>query len=168
MRSRKLSRRMRALTAAAAVALVSGVSFGVADDGSGQKGQQGNASYTIGLFGDMPYNAQGKADYPFLLHDINEGRVAFSMFEATSRPAGIQRQLPVPRHRRRDPAAAQRGDRAQGREPALARRGLPVREADGREGRADRVAGGSELQQRAASGEPTRLRRVSRLRERAP
>ena len=119
MRSRKLSRRMRALTAAAAVALVSGVSFAVAGDGSGQKGQQGNASYTIGLFGDMPYNAQGKADYPFLLQDINEGRVAFSMFEATSRPAGIQRQLPVPRHRRREPAAAQRGDRAQGREPAL-------------------------------------------------
>src|SRR5262249_16830367 len=42
---------------------------------------RGPQRYTIGLFGDMPYNAQGRADYPFLLRDINQSRVAFSIFD---------------------------------------------------------------------------------------
>src|SRR2546421_12483344 len=48
----------------------------------------GPESYTIGLFGDMPYNAQGKADYPFLLHDINDSKVAFSVFDGDLKVGG--------------------------------------------------------------------------------
>src|SRR5262249_16989582 len=38
-------------------------------------------AYTIGLFGDMPYNALGKQQYPALLADINRSGVAFSVFD---------------------------------------------------------------------------------------
>src|SRR5471032_600965 len=38
-------------------------------------------SYTIGLFGDMPYNALGKAQYPALLADINHAHVEFSVHD---------------------------------------------------------------------------------------
>jgi hypothetical protein len=38
-------------------------------------------SYTIGLFGDMPYNALGRSQYPALLADINAHHVAFSVFD---------------------------------------------------------------------------------------
>ena len=42
------------------------------DDDCGEDG------YTIALFGDMPYNALGKSQYPALLADINRAHVAFS------------------------------------------------------------------------------------------
>ncbi len=44
-------------------------------------GEKGGESYTIGLFGDMPYNALGRAQYPNLLADINASHVAFSVFD---------------------------------------------------------------------------------------
>jgi hypothetical protein len=40
-----------------------------------------SAGYTIGLFGDMPYNALGRQQYPALLADINAKHVAFSVFD---------------------------------------------------------------------------------------
>jgi hypothetical protein len=43
--------------------------------------QKGGESYTIGLFGDMPYNALGRAQFPNLLADINASHVAFSVFD---------------------------------------------------------------------------------------
>lgn len=36
--------------------------------------------YTIALFGDMPYGALGRVQYPQLLRDVNEAEVAFSIF----------------------------------------------------------------------------------------
>jgi hypothetical protein len=45
----------------AATAIVAGASYRLSahDDDEG-----GRASYTVGLFGDMPYNALGKEQYP--------------------------------------------------------------------------------------------------------
>jgi hypothetical protein len=43
--------------------------------------QRGGEHYTIALFGDMPYNALGRAQYPNLLADINASHVAFSVFD---------------------------------------------------------------------------------------
>jgi hypothetical protein len=37
--------------------------------------------YTIALFGDAPYNALGKSQYPELLADINRAHVAFSVHD---------------------------------------------------------------------------------------
>jgi hypothetical protein len=48
----------------------------------------GNDSYTVGLFGDMPYNALGKAQYPALLADINRSHVAFSVFDGDLKAGG--------------------------------------------------------------------------------
>ena len=66
---------------AAAVALVV---YSGAAQGSGEskpaKGK-GHERFTVGLFGDMPYNDQGRAEYPAVLADINRSNVAFSMFD---------------------------------------------------------------------------------------
>jgi hypothetical protein len=50
--------------------------------------QRGGESYTIGLFGDTPYNALGRAQYPALLADINASHVAFSVFDGDLKAGG--------------------------------------------------------------------------------
>src|ERR1700759_2163987 len=44
--------------------------------------------YTVGLFGDMPYGALGRAQYPTLLADINHNHVAFSVFDGDLQAGG--------------------------------------------------------------------------------
>lgn len=83
MRSTKPRGRMVALGIAAAIALAAGVSVGGAAGTA-----NGPEKYTIGLFGDMPYNAYGKADYPYLLKDINASNVAFSIFDGDLKAGG--------------------------------------------------------------------------------
>ena len=51
-------------------------------------GRHGPDAYTIGLFGDMPYNALGRAQYPALLADINRSNVAFSVFDGDLKAGG--------------------------------------------------------------------------------
>src|SRR4030088_160134 len=70
------------VVAAAYVGLANG-----ADDDSQDVGR-GPDIYTIGLFGDMPYNALGKAQYPSLLADINAKHVAFSVFDGDLKAGG--------------------------------------------------------------------------------
>jgi hypothetical protein len=85
--SSKLTRRVLTVAAAAAAVLAVGVSAGFAgqkDDGP----QKGTDHYTIGLFGDMPYNAYGKADYPYLLQDINASHVSFSIYDGDLKAGG--------------------------------------------------------------------------------
>lgn len=38
-------------------------------------------SYTVGLFGDMPYGAAGRAEYPRLLADMNRAHPAFAIYD---------------------------------------------------------------------------------------
>ena len=85
MGSKKLNRRVLAIAAAATALLAIGVAAAFAGNGSNP---QGPARYTIGLFGDMPYNAKGKADYPYLLQDINDSHVAFSVFDGDLKAGG--------------------------------------------------------------------------------
>jgi hypothetical protein len=47
-----------------------------------------NGAYTIGLFGDVPYNAAGKVEYPRLLTDINGAHVKFSIFDGDLKAGG--------------------------------------------------------------------------------
>jgi hypothetical protein len=61
------------------------------DDRSGRGDDdrgRGPAAYTVGLFGDMPYNALGRAQYPALLSDINASHVAFSVFDGDLKAGG--------------------------------------------------------------------------------
>jgi hypothetical protein len=44
--------------------------------------------YSIALWGDMPYNALGKAQYPALLADVNAHDVAFSIFDGDLKAGG--------------------------------------------------------------------------------
>jgi hypothetical protein len=76
------------LALAATLAAGLGIYAGMAQ-GSESPGQGGGPeAYTIGLFGDMPYNAQGKADYPYLLRDVNDSKVSFSMFDGDLKAGG--------------------------------------------------------------------------------
>lgn len=77
-----LRTRTRTLALVAVLAAAVGVYTGIAQGGEGPE------TYSIGLFGDMPYNAQGKADYPFLLQDVNDENVAFSMFDGDLKAGG--------------------------------------------------------------------------------
>jgi hypothetical protein len=66
---------------AAVVAAALGVQAGLASGA-------GPAAYTVGLFGDMPYNALGKTQYPALLANINKANVAFSVFDGDLKAGG--------------------------------------------------------------------------------
>jgi hypothetical protein len=66
-----------ALAGAAAVWV--GVAFGAGPASPGQG--RGPDTYTIGLFGDMPYGSLGRSQYPALLRNMNDSHVAFSIFD---------------------------------------------------------------------------------------
>jgi hypothetical protein len=86
----------RALAAAAAGAAVAAVLFAAMARAGGPPsppgpppgGPHGTKAYTIGLFGDMPYNQLGRSQYPNLLADINSSNVAFSIFDGDLKAGG--------------------------------------------------------------------------------
>ena len=47
-----------------------------------------HGTYTIALFGDMPYNALGKAQYPNLIAAVNDAHVEFSVFDGDLKAGG--------------------------------------------------------------------------------
>jgi hypothetical protein len=77
-----------AVVSAAAVATVilAGAASGAGPASPGQG--RGPERYTIGLFGDMPYGALGRSQYPNLLADINHSHVAFSIFDGDLQAGG--------------------------------------------------------------------------------
>lgn len=58
-----------------------------ADDRGGERDCD-ESRYTVALFGDMPYGALGKAQYPALLDDINAHHVVFSVFDGDLKSGG--------------------------------------------------------------------------------
>ena len=76
-----------ALVALAAAAAVVALTTGAASGGGPGQGR-GPETYTIGLFGDMPYNDLGRSQYPALLADINAHHVAFSVFDGDLKAGG--------------------------------------------------------------------------------
>jgi hypothetical protein len=82
--------RMRQLAAVAAFVLATagtGLSFAQQDNGFGDHHGDGD-SYTVALFGDMPYNAAGLVEYPRLLTDVNKSHVRFSVFDGDLKAGG--------------------------------------------------------------------------------
>jgi hypothetical protein len=79
------------IAAAATAAVVAGfVGAGSANAGHDDH-QDGNAngrSYTVGLFGDMPYGAAGRIEYPRLIADMNDAHLAFSIFDGDLKSGG--------------------------------------------------------------------------------
>jgi hypothetical protein len=88
IRDRRVVTAVALATAAAALAaaLFVGTATGAGPTSPGQGG--GPATYTIGLFGDMPYNALGRSQYPNLLADINSSSVAFSIYDGDLKAGG--------------------------------------------------------------------------------
>jgi hypothetical protein len=84
------TRRKLTLVAIVAVAALAVAAVGVAQGaGPASPGQgRGPETYTIGLFGDMPYNALGRSQYPNLLASINASNVAFSIFDGDLKAGG--------------------------------------------------------------------------------
>jgi hypothetical protein len=81
----------RIVFAAAAAAALAAAMFVAIAQGAGptSPGQgRGPETYTIGLFGDMPYNALGKSQYPSLLADINASKASFSIFDGDLKAGG--------------------------------------------------------------------------------
>jgi hypothetical protein len=77
---------LTAAVLAAAFAAYAGHARGAGPAAPGQG--RGPDAYTIGLFGDMPYNATGKAQYPNLLADLNAANVSFSVFDGDLKAGG--------------------------------------------------------------------------------
>lgn len=65
------------------------VSAAHADGNKSNNGWHGkHEKYTVALFGDMPYNALGKTQYPNLIAAINDAHVAFSVFDGDLKSGG--------------------------------------------------------------------------------
>lgn len=81
----------RFLAAAASLAMASAAGIAHAEDNRSQHraaDAHGHERYTIALFGDMPYNALGKAQFPNLIADVNAAHVAFSVFDGDLKAGG--------------------------------------------------------------------------------
>src|SRR5689334_5046786 len=93
---RKLTAVLIAAAAVASGAFATVISVATASDAGRpqQRGahdrdrHRGQESYTVGLFGDMPYGALGRAQYPNLLADMNQDHVAFSICDGDLQAGG--------------------------------------------------------------------------------
>jgi hypothetical protein len=47
-----------------------------------------SSSYTVALFGDLPYGAAGRAEYPRLLTDLNAAKPAFALYDGDLKAGG--------------------------------------------------------------------------------
>lgn len=85
-------RHFKRLTVAAAV-IAATVSATVALANPGPRYESdhhphGDSSYTVALFGDMPYGAAGRQEYPRLIQNVNESGVSFSAFDGDLKAGG--------------------------------------------------------------------------------
>ena len=81
------ARKVMVIVAAAAVVVSAGYGLSAKDDDR-RGDRDDDEGYSIALFGDMPYNALGKSQYPALLADINRARVAFSVHDGDLKAGG--------------------------------------------------------------------------------
>src|SRR5262245_41371280 len=77
--------RVAAAVAVVAIVASTGYKLSARDNDQGNDGDEG---YSIALFGDQPYNALGKSQYPALLADINRAHVAFAVHDGDLKSGG--------------------------------------------------------------------------------
>ena len=87
MTMRRFDRRSGALAVGVTAALIMAAAY-VGNAKGDEDKDRDHDSYTIGLFGDMPYNALGRAQYPNLIADINANHVEFSVFDGDLKAGG--------------------------------------------------------------------------------
>jgi hypothetical protein len=79
-----------AMAAAVAIA-TAGATVALANSGHGGPGgppPSSHARFSVALFGDMPYGAAGREEYPRLIQSVNESSVAFSAFDGDLKAGG--------------------------------------------------------------------------------
>ena len=74
--------------AAAALTGLAGVGANQLDHNTTDNGVAHGRTYSVGLFGDMPYGAKGRVEYPRLLDDLNASDIAFSIFDGDLKAGG--------------------------------------------------------------------------------
>jgi hypothetical protein len=73
----------------AAVTTLAAPAAGLAASSSQHSEDHGSgSSYSVGLFGDVPYGAAGRAEYPRLLADLNKADIEFSVFDGDLKSGG--------------------------------------------------------------------------------
>jgi hypothetical protein len=77
----------RIIIALAVTGAIAGAAY-AGDDQSNNGWRGEHEKFTIALFGDMPYNDLGKAQYPNLITDVNRAHVAFSVFDGDLKAGG--------------------------------------------------------------------------------
>src|SRR5258706_15435558 len=77
-----------AATPAAVVAGIMGAGSAYANREGNDDGKAKGRSYTIGLFGDVPYGGAGRIEYPRLIDDMNDAHLAFSIFDGDLKAGG--------------------------------------------------------------------------------
>lgn len=80
----------RLTVAAAVIAATVGATVALADGPNYETGHGSHrdGSYTVALFGDMPYGASGRQEYPRLIQNVNESGAAFSTFDGDLKAGG--------------------------------------------------------------------------------
>jgi len=77
-----------ATAAMVAAAILTGGSHRLSAKDDDRRDGRDDDAYTVALFGDMPYNALGKSQYPALLADVNRAHVAFSVHDGDLKAGG--------------------------------------------------------------------------------
>jgi hypothetical protein len=85
---RTTSNLRRLLAASLAIVAVTYVGSAKEQDDDKRRERGRDDTYTLGLFGDVPYNDLGRSQYPALLADINAAHVAFSVFDGDLKAGG--------------------------------------------------------------------------------
>ncbi len=82
--------RIRQLAAVTAFVLATaGTGLSLARQNSEPDDRHGDReAYTVALFGDMPYGAAGRTEYPRLLANVNDAHVKFSLFDGDLKAGG--------------------------------------------------------------------------------
>src|ERR1043166_2965027 len=78
----------RVIAMVTAAAVMAGAGIRLSANDRDRDDDRDDDGYTIALFGDMPYNALGKSQYPALLADINRAHVAFSVHDGDLKAGG--------------------------------------------------------------------------------
>jgi hypothetical protein len=86
--TRRIAASLAGLVACAAVAVGIALAPSSATAGGVRSFGHGPDHYVVGLFGDMPYGAVAKTQYPAVLADLNAHDLAFSVFDGDLKAGG--------------------------------------------------------------------------------
>ncbi|HET8710690.1 MAG TPA: hypothetical protein VFM32_04900 [Spongiibacteraceae bacterium] len=90
MKSKQVSMKSKKALLALALSSTVAACAHAHDDKEGSHGHErgGKQKYMIALFGDMPYGALGKVQYPNLIADVNAANIEFSVFDGDLKSGG--------------------------------------------------------------------------------